>query len=369
MKTLMLNYEFPPLGGGGSNACKYILKEMAKKGVSIDLVTSSASNHFETETIGETIKIYRLPVNKKSIHFWTQREVLSYSMKSRSLIKKLLKQEKYNLCHAFFGIPCGAIAYLFKKRLPYIVSLRGSDVPGFNNRFELQYVFLKPFIKKIWRNARAVIANSEGLKQLAFCTDAKQKIGVIPNGIDMMEFKPGKNTGKLKILCVSRLIRRKGIDYLIKSIPLLEKQLKDFEIVIIGEGNQEIELKRLSRNLGVEKFINFEGYVPHDNLPEIYSKSDVFVLPSLNEGMSNTVLEAMASGLPIITTDTGGTNELMKDNGVIVPPKNEQAISEAIVKISNESIRKDMGKKSREIVKQFDWGTVAERYIDIYRGI
>jgi len=78
--------------------------------------------------IGNTINIYKLPVNKKDIHYWTQREIISYSWKAKKFIDKLIKEKEYDVCHAFFGIPCGAIAYLFRRKMPYIVSLRGSDV-------------------------------------------------------------------------------------------------------------------------------------------------------------------------------------------------------------------------------------------------
>ncbi|CAG0950979.1 hypothetical protein METP2_00205 [Methanosarcinales archaeon] len=91
MRILMLNYEYPPLGGGGSNACKYILKEFAKKNLEVDLVTSSSVNTFETEKMGSTISIYKLPVNKKDIHYWTQREIITYSLKAHSFIKNITK--------------------------------------------------------------------------------------------------------------------------------------------------------------------------------------------------------------------------------------------------------------------------------------
>jgi len=89
MKILMLNYEFPPLGGGAANACKYILKEMSRKGIEVDLVTSS-SNKFEIERAGKSVNVYKLAVGKKSIHYWTQREILTYSWKARRFIKSLL---------------------------------------------------------------------------------------------------------------------------------------------------------------------------------------------------------------------------------------------------------------------------------------
>ena len=102
----MLNYEFPPLGGGAANACQYILRELAKRDIEVDLVTSSAMNRFETENFSTNITIYKLAVGKKNIHYWTQREILTYSWKARRFAKKLIKEKRYDLCHTFFGIPC-----------------------------------------------------------------------------------------------------------------------------------------------------------------------------------------------------------------------------------------------------------------------
>ena len=367
----MLNYEFPPLGGGAANASQYILKEMSLRDVEIDLVTSSPSNRFEIEKIGENINIYKLAVGKKNIHFWTQREILAYSWKARNFIKKLSNQKQYNICHAFFGIPCGAIAYLSRKEIPYIVSLRGSDVPGFNQRFSLQYIFLKPVIRRIWKSASAVIANSQGLKELAQETDPNCNIDIIYNGIDTEQFKPARNSrDRLRILCVSRLIGRKGIDHLLRSVPLVKAKIGSvFEVWIVGEGNLEQQLKELSSQLGVTDVVSFKGYIEHSRLPEVYSSSDIFVLPSLNEGMSNTVLEAMACGLPIVTTDTGGTKELVNGNGIVLTAHTPQAIADVMIElVENAETRSMMGKRSGELAESLSWSKVAKDYMSVYEN-
>ncbi len=365
----MLNYEYPPLGGGGSNACKYLLEEFAEKGLAVDLVTSSQSSTLETDKIGDTVNIYRLPVNKKSIHYWTQREIMTYSLKANRFIKKLMKENDYDLCHAFFGIPCGAIAYLFRNKIPYIVSLRGSDVPGFNKRFSLQYVFLAPIIKRVWNSAGAVIANSKGLRELALKSSPDQEIGVIRNGIDISEFKPHFETqDTLRVLCVSRLIERKGIRFLIEAIGMLKKDR--VELILVGEGNCEGELKELAKDLEVSDRVVFKGYVGHDRISDIYKESDLFVLPSLNEGMSNALLEAMASGLPVIVTDTGGTTELLDGNGVLVPMGDSGAIAEAVCGFVDDlETRQRMGGASRKIAERMGWGAVGEEYIKSYESV
>jgi len=372
MNILMLNYEYPPLGGGASNATYYLLKEFSQidDNITIDLIISSATNDFEEEKINDSIHLYKLPVGKKSLHYWTQREIISYSRQAYKYIKKQKKRERYDLIHAFFGIPCGAIAYRFRKEIPYIVSLRGSDVPGFNERFSFQYIFLKPIIRRVWRNAVSVIANSQGLKELALETDRDAKIDVIYNGVNVEDFsqKDNRENGDIIILTVARLIKRKGIDDLIRAVPAIVKEHQNIKVRIIGEGNMKNELKALAQKLKVSKYIDFRGYVPHAEISNYYLSSDIFVLPSKNEGMSNTVLEAMASGLPIITTDTGGTQELIDGNGVIIPSEEPDAISKAVLNlITDGELRRDMGIKSRTIAENMSWENVAEAYYTLYK--
>jgi len=369
----MLNYEYPPLGGGAGNATYYLLKEFSQiDDITIDLITSSVTNEFEEEKLNDSIHIYKLPVGKKSIHYWTQREIISYSRQAYKYIKKQKKRGRYDLIHAFFGIPCGAIAHRFRKEIPYIVSLRGSDVPGFNERFSFQYIFLKPIIRRVWWNAAAVIANSQGLKELALKTDGDARIDIIYNGVNVEDFSPRneRENGDIIILSVARLIKRKGIDDLIRAVPAIVEEHKNIKLRIIGEGNMENELKALAQKLEVSKYIDFLGYVPHNEISNYHSSSDIFVLPSKNEGMSNTILEAMASGLPVITTDTGGTRELINNNGFIVPMKDSEAIKEVIIKyIKNPELIEKHGLKSREIAERMDWTNVAGKYYKIYGEI
>ena len=374
LKILVLNYEFPPLGGGAGNATYYLLKEFAKlDDIYVDLVTSSASE-FEHQKFSQNINIYKLNIGKKgNIHYQSNKDIIIYTIKSYFFTRKLLHQKKYNLVHAFFGIPCGFIGYLFRKKIPYIISIRGSDVPGYNERFSDLYKVLSPLIKKVWKNSKAVIANSRDLKKLALITSPNQKIDIIYNGIDVGEFKARnkKNNNSFNVLCVTRLIKRKGIKYLVLALPKVIKKYPDLnlKLTIIGEGNLKKDLEDLVKDKNLNRFIYFKGLIEHSQLPLYYNRADVFILPSLNEGMSNAVLEAISSGLPIITTDTGGTSELVKENGFIVPKKNSEKISEALIKlIEDKDLCLEMGEKSREIAEKLGWDKVAEQYLEIYKN-
>lgn len=358
----MLNFEFPPVGGGAANANYYLLREFKKKkDLQIDLITCSGNNKFEIEQFSKNIRIYRLNVKKKNVHFWRMSEIIRWLYKAYSFAKKIVKKTNYDLCHCWFGWPSGCIGYTLG--IPYIVALRGSGVPGYNPRLRFLDKFIfTPLSKKVWDRAKIVTTNSEGLKNLALKT-FERRIEVIYNGVDTSEFKPDYSIKKeLRLICVSRLIKRKGIEYLINAL----KGLENVSLTIIGKGNLEDRLKKLVKKLKVN--IKFLGNVPHEKIMKYYKNSDVFVLPSLNEGMSNTVLEAAASGLALIVTDTGGTKELVKENGIIIKKKSIESIKKAIIKIQkNKKLLLDMAKQSRAIAKKMTWENTAKNYIEVYK--
>ena len=367
MKILMLNYEYPPIGGGTGNACKHILEEMKdREDLEVDLVTSSPGKYRE-QKLGEKINIYRLDVEKEERHEWKNLELLRYSWKGIRKARELDRENDYDLIHAWSGIPCGIMARLLDKL--FLIGLRGTDVPGYNPDLGLQYMVLKPLIKNTWKNSEEVIPNSKGLKDLAQET-LDTEMPVIPNGIDTKKFSPakveGNEKGKIKVLTVARLTERKRVQDLIKAV----KDLEDVKLEIIGEGEKEEKLKKLVKYLGIEEKVKFRGYIPHEELPEHYQDADVFVLPSLNEGMSNTVLEAISSGLSLIVTDVGGTDELLNGNGHKVPKKDPKAIAEKLEKYrDHRELLEKHGRRSREIAEEKNWENVVDSYIEKYREV
>ncbi len=375
MRVLFLNYEFPPLGGGAGQATLNILKQFARqKDLQIDLITSSPNNA-ETKKIARNINVHALDIGKdrKNIHLQSQSDLLKYSWKAFWFARNLRKQKRYDLIHAFFGIPGGFLAMFLG--IPYIVSLRGSDVPFYSNKYKLlDLIFFRNLSRYfIWHKAKAVIANSDGLRQLAWKSSPKQKISVIPNGVDIKKFYPDtvSRNRDFTILYNSRFTERKGIKYLIDAFIPFNRKYPETRLITMSSGNLENEMKGRVKKAGITKQVNFLGYLDPSTaaIAENYRRCHVFILPSLNEGMSNSLLEALASGLPVVVTDTGGTKELVNnDNGILIPMKSSEAIYEALEKIyKNRQAVEDMGKKSREVAERMSWGNTANLYLQLYK--
>lgn len=365
-RILMLNYEFPPLGGGAGNATYYLLKEFSKiDDLQIDLVTSSV-NRYKKEQFSSNIKIHYLNIGKKgNLHYQSKKDLLEYSWKAYFFSKRLIKNQRYDFIHAFFGIPCGYIA--MKLSLPYIVSLRGSDVPGHNPKFNKIYFLLSPLLKKIWEKARFIVANSEDLKNTALKFYSEARIDVIPNGVDWDGFRPNparRRNNIFRVLYVGRFHKIKGINYLIDAFKQFAQERNDVELVLVGEGPLYAGVKKENSSF---KKIRILGRKEQSELIKIYQRSDVFVLPSLNEGMSNTLLEAMACGLAVIATNTGGAKELLGRDGIIMKKENSQEIFQGLEKLySNRELLRNMKIQSRQKAKKMSWEEGARKYLDIY---
>ena len=379
MKVLFFNYEYPPLGGGAANATFCILKEFSEMAdLEVDLITSSVNNEYATEKIGDNITIYKVPIgkNSKNLHFQSQKDLVVYAWKAFLLANKLLKKNKYDLTHSFFSVPCGALSLWFKltKKIPYVVSLRGSDVPGYSERFKFIYTILKPLIKFIWKKSDAVVSNSQGLRDLALETSQHQAVDIIYNGIDLDDFCPKESMRPrdkfIITIGATRITARKGTNYLIQALSLLTSKYPNLLLRILGDGDEKSNLIELTKQLKLENFVQFLGRIPREETAPYYQEASLFVLPSLNEGMSNAMLEALASGLPILATETGGTEELVENgvNGFIIKMKDPKDLAQKIELIlKDDDLRVQMGIASRKKAQEMSWGNVANKYYALYK--
>lgn len=372
MKILVISHEYPPIGGGGANACMFLTKEFADKGHSVTILTTKYQNQPE-ETTENGVKIYRVKCLRKKVENSNFIEMFTFLLGAYIKADELEKKEKYDVCLVFFGIPSGPIALHLKNKykLPYVIRSGGGDIPGTQKRYKYIYMLLGPVLRKIWKESSEIIANSQGLRDRALAFEDRYLISVIENGVDTSFFEPGEKRdeqGTVRLLFVSRLIERKGLQFIIPKLKDISEKVykecgKRIELVVVGDGPYRQQLESIAVQTECSKLIKFEGQKNKQEVKEYYKNSDIFLLPSMWEGMPNVVLEAMACGLPIIMTPCEGSKELIKGNGVISPI--EKFEDNIVTLCVDEAMRNQFGKKSLELIKNnFEWKAIAERYLD-----
>jgi glycosyltransferase involved in cell wall biosynthesis len=207
------------------------------------------------------------------------------------------------------------------------------------------------------------------------CTS--NKIIILPNGIELEKFQNiyshnKNNHTKKTIIFVGTLRPVKGVKYLIKAMRIIHKKLPDTNLLIVGDGPDRDKLETLVQELNLQNCIHFAGKVPNEKIPEYMTQADLFVLPSLSESFGIVNIEAMASGLPIVTTNVGGLPEIVinGENGFVVEPKNPEAIAEKVILILNdENLKKKISENNQKKAKDYSWDGVIKNLIAIYESL
>jgi len=374
MKILMLNYEFPPIGGGAAKANLCLLRQYSgRDDLRVDMLTSAPKPGFVSEKFSENITIHKVGIHKKHLHFWRRAEVIEWLVKAGFYYRRLLRENDYDLAHAFFGFPTGWLCYRKAGKLPYIISLRGSDVPGQHTRLQLDYKILAPVFGAIWKKASALVACSEGLKERSLRFMPSVSIDVIPNGVELDRFFPAEAAEKsnvLRLLTVGRLSVTKRIEMLIDAVEILHRTACKLRLTVVGGGQTERHLRKIVTERELSDVIEITGRMDSEKMPEVYRQNDIFISASMQEGMSNAMLEAMSSGLPIVTTRCEGLAELIDGNGLIVEQDKVEEIAKAVKRLADDSrLYKRMSTAARKQAEKFDWANVASSYIEQYRKI
>lgn len=374
VSLLMMNHECPPIGGGGGYAGHNILKEFSDyNDILIDVICSKPGRGNSIESFSDNIKLYKVGVEKGSLQFWTRKEMIVWMLRARGLMKRLIKENDYDLCHAFFGFPTAALPWFSGGKLPYIISLRGSDVPGVNARFTFDYKLLGPLFKRIWLGAEALAACSKGLRERAGKFLSAVDIEVIPNGVDLNVYRPADDrdySRPLRLVTVGRLASSKRLDLLFEAMTRIRSSYPEAKLDIAGTGSMEQELKARIAGMGLSEVVKFHGLVASSEMPDFYRGHDIYVSATVQEGMSNAMLEAMASGLPIVTTRCEGVEELIDDNGVVVEEASSKEIASAVTRLLGDLPRyESMCRAARTKAEQFSWSKVAGDYYNLYREL
>ncbi|MFA6363347.1 glycosyltransferase family 4 protein [Methanoregula sp.] len=365
MKILMLNYEYPPLGGGAAPVTKSLAEELVHLGHEVDVVTMGYKTLPREEVI-HGVQIYRVQSIRKKLEMCTSHEMLSYVISAARFLPGLLNENNYDINHTHFIIPTGIVSSLYYKRIPYIITTHGSDVPGYNpDRFQFQHHLFKPFSNMVLNRASCITSPSIYLKEKILKNFGERKVAIVPNGLSVESYHP--RTKENKILTVSRLFERKGIQYVIEAMAGIE----GFEYTICGDGPYKPYLERQIERLNLGHKIKLCGYLEQDQLIRQYESASVFVLPSSSENFPMVLMEAMAAGCAIVTSDATGCAEVVGDTALLVRQKDSKGIQEALLTLLHDrDLQRDLAMRARvRVEREFGWSRVAGKYVHLYERV
>jgi glycosyltransferase involved in cell wall biosynthesis len=337
MRLLFVNYEFPPVGGGAAYASLATARELVAMGHRVDFLTAATPGMQDDQEI-DGVQVLRVRCHRRSVHDIGLMGALSFVAFAAPRLRALATRHRYDAIHYYFGLPTGLLSLVpgAHRARPYIVSLRGSDVPGYTPNLKRYHRWMLPFSRRIWRGPAARCAPSGG-----------------------------------RILTVSRLIERKGLDTLIEALALARNRTLSLDIA--GEGPEGGALRELAQCCGVADRVRFHGFVDRAELASLYAQADMFALVSRAESCSMAMLEAMAAGLAIVASRVGGNVELIQDqvNGMLVESENVAALASALSSLAAQpQQRRRFGDANRELVaRRYGWRLVAQRYESVFKEI
>ncbi len=372
MRILLINHEYPPIGAGAANATCHIARCLALQGHTVFVLTSCFENlkGWRTE---DGIQVFRCRTSRKKASQSNLFEMLCFVLSASFVLPGLLRGRKIDAMIAFFSFPCGPLGIWgkFVSGTPYIISLRGGDVPGNEPSLKRIHKLLQPMRRLIFRESLAIVANSEGLKVLSEKADPFV-VEVIPNGVDADFFIPSSKAGQTRFLFVGRFQDQKNIFFLLKQMDAVAQKVEqEFELHLVGDGPLEYASKEYAAKLSMHDRIFWHGWCSKEEIREHYQHAYCILNPSVCEGMPNVVLEAMACGLPIIASNVAGNDAVIRhgETGFLFDLTRPEEFRKTVVQIlQNKELARMMGQKGRAWAENaFSWDSVADGYLRLIK--
>ncbi len=357
------------MGGGASNATYFMALAMRDLGHEITVLTAAFGDLKGIENEEECIEVHRISAKRKAKDRSNMGEMMSFVWSAFWNIEKIIEQRKIEKVIIFFSIPCGVLGPYIRWRwnLPYIISLRGGDVPGTEPHLLKIHRIIQPIRQFLLKESVAIVANSKGLATLSQKYDP-YPVEIISNGVDTQFFFPiEKRNENFTFLFVGRFQPQKNIFILLNCFADLKNE--NVHLKIVGDGFQKDELQKFANELGISKNTEWLGWLDKKSLRNAYQQADCVLNPSTYEGMPNVLLEAMACGVPAIASNIMGNDEVVKDNfnGFLFDLSKSQEMTDRMSQILDRKTQKEFSINARKWVEEnFSWHRVAEEYIELF---
>ncbi len=371
---LLINYEYPPIGAGAANATFHMANALLELGHIPVVVTTAYDGN--PGTLNESgVTVCRIPSRRKHPNKSNLWEMASFMWSLTFNLRRIVHAHHPEGAIIFFSFPCGPIGLVLRRffDIPYLVSLRGGDVPGTEPRLAWLYWLLTPLRRWVFRQSDAVIANSTGLADLSRRADP-YPVKVIPNGVDTDFWSPGdekSDTGQFNILFVGRFHPQKNLHYLLDEFAIFLKQMPDAQLTLVGDGPDADSLKAHARGKGIDDMVHWRNWSNKQELREYYRSADCLVNPSHYEGMPNVLLEAMACGTRVIASDIPGNNEVIEDGvtGWLYQPADAHGLQTTLLRLLNTDTSGITEHARRTMTRDYSWRNVGSQYLNSFSTI
>ncbi len=371
-RILIFSTNYLPHIGGAELATKNIIDRLDDS-FQIDVITARYSSKMPLkEEIGRA-RVHRIGLGLGVL------DKLILALWGGMLGAKIHEKKKYDIVHSVQASYGGIAAYFFKKKfpeVPFVLNLQEGK------ELEKQWSVVQYWRPRIARAADKIVVISKYLGDyIRGLGIDESKIQLIPNGVDLNKFGKEFSYGELEdlknklgikpyekvILTSSRLEKKNNVEAVIDAVRKLDN--KDVKLLIVGSGSLGDYLKTKAKTLGINDRIVFVGTVKHEELPKYLAISNVFVRPSISEGLGTAFLEAMAASVPIIGTNVGGIPDFLKDfeTGLFSLVDAEDVAKKISLVLKDEELRKKLISNGRKLIEEkYQWDDIAEKYKQIY---
>jgi len=377
-KVLIFSTAYFPFIGGAEVAVKEITDRISD--IKFDLITARMDKKLPIfERIGN-INVYRMGFGWKTVD--------KIILLKFGFLKALLlnKKNNYDCAWSIMASQASIAASLFKvfnKKVKLILTLQEGDEEDylaryvFGNKF-LYKILIRPCHLLVFKKADKITSISDYLKKRAEKNGVKVPVEIVPNGVDLVNYELriknyeledlkrslGIKDDEYVLITTSRLVKKNAIEDAIEAMKFLPENVK---FLILGDGHLKKELKLKTENLKLEERIIFAGAVDNKEIPKYLQIADIFVRPSLSEGLGNSFLEAMVVGLPVIATPVGGIPDFLSngETGWFCGVKNPKSIAEKVKYILDEKNKDEVARvkeNAKKMVKEkYNWNRIAEK--------
>ena len=381
LRILVINYEYPPIGGGGGLVTRDILEEMAKRGHRVTIVTSHFGELPKRE-VKNDVHIIRVPVFfRKEIEVANMASMLFYPLISTLEVLTKRLSCKYDIINTHFALPSGPAGYFISKvaGVPNVLSIHGGDIydPSKTTSPHKAPVFLQT-VRAMLKTADRIVAQSSDTKNNAYrFYKINRPIDVIPLGIKKPEYIRkaradfGLNSKDIVFCTIGRLIKRKNLGDALAVLAGVPPEIPA-KLLIIGDGPERAHLEQLTHRLSLSEKVQFLGNTSDELKFQALDVADCYLSTALHEGFGLVFLEAMECGLPIISYDRGGHNDFLTSGktGFLIEVGNKEAFNRRVNDIiEDKELRQRISSHNRQFIKNFYIDKCADKYLALFEEV